>query len=109
MELPGGRLDFTFSVVRERAGGPIQGSIIKFGPTAGLGIISTEITRFGVFGNRAAFEGKCVKLTGEPCTFKVYVEDNGPTGTSDVFAIQTNDGPLLSGYLKRGDIVVRGG
>ena len=38
-----------------------------------------------------------------------FVEDNGPTGTSDVFAIQTNDGPLLSGYLKRGDIVVRGG
>jgi hypothetical protein len=70
-----------------------------------MGIVSTEITRFDIVGNQAMFEGRCVKLTGEPCTFQVFIQDNGP-GTSDVLAISTNGGPLLSGRLKTGNIAV---
>jgi len=98
-------MEFIFFVSRETPGGPIRGGITKTGPQQGMGIVSTEITRFGIVGNRAMFEGRCVKLTGEPCTFQVFVEDNG-TGTNDVFAISTNGGPLLSGRLRSGDIAV---
>lgn len=77
-------------------------------PGTGEGIVSTEITRLGVVGNIAMFEGRCVTLSGERCVFGVFLQDNGSgeRGPRDIFQISVNGRPYRGGNLSSGDITI---
>jgi hypothetical protein len=65
---------------------------------------STKYTSFAVSGNTATFSGDCKLKNGDPCTFDVYIEDNGTSG--DVFEISINGGPFMGGVIQSGKIKI---
>ena len=102
------RVTFDFHA-RQGDEGSKLGRLTFCDPDAGICITNAAIRHLQIPANRAAFSGSGHLEDGTKITFSVTVTDNGPTGTSDFFAIDLSNGYSASGNPTRGDIQICGG
>jgi hypothetical protein len=101
----GGTANFGFNAKRDTVSGPVSGQLEYYNHARSLNVHSVSMTSLSVVGTTATFGGSCTK-NGAPCTFTVYVEDNGEPGTNDKFTINVSGEPAEGGTIARGNIQV---
>jgi hypothetical protein len=107
----GGFANFGFVVQRKTTGSLPVGQLQFYNHATHENVHSVVIATLFVdpTKTKATFSGTCID-NGSPCTFTVYVEDNGEPGSKsspkDKFVITINAGPPQGGEITKGNIQI---